>query len=903
MASTPSTLVHLRLDEPNDAVRPSDLIGSLQDLLPAAGAYPTTAALAATAFGYGTWVDGLLCDEASGNLVAAFGGGMNAVASGGSPSYGAAGPLRGTDKAVTISVAGTGFEAASTATGDIGTGESYALFAVIRTSAVTGADSYVFSKVDFVGGPGFYVRIGTDMSIFAKFSDTVHDAAAKTAANAVTANDWTLVGVAFDRTTNRMRVGARSLTTGATVISNEVDISAIGALSNTSPFRICRSGTLTSTISVAALYHTHGVGFAGGLSANMATALANFAKHALALMPPVVDAFTGRGRQFSAGYALDAADVVAGASLATRDTTVRAILSWDLTTQAAYGLPGTIVARGKGGSAAEFLAYGLELRVVNATTRIGEVRFIWQDTAGNLKTQLGGQFIVPSSGFFMLTAVRRWVSATQVELRYYAGGQLIGEFLSSDGDIGGGTMGTFTLGARSDTNGLGRYLCGVIDELQVFNYEITAEETAATWDRMARLQPRGYRAIRDLMQPGAPVSNDPTSRIQKLLRIIGHGIGYAAAQVENFRQNLLPDRAYGSALARWEGIMRESPKPTDSIATRRERVVAHFRQRSGAVINGVRASGVSVPAVQNALAGLLALAPSQLQVIALDQTIRDDFSAGLKTTRWMVNPSPQWTIAANALRLQAASAASLPFDGTNRSWYTCLANVGGNRANPNLNISTARYDGIGVRFLAKLAPTAIPTNGEVGVVFYDLALGNALLFGIRNNGGTYQLITETFRKWVSQGVTVQATTALVAHWLQLKPSSTANALLPQGDALFAPAWSTTSSTAGYTNTPDIQHAREFHWMGMYARSWGGVALGGALDVSFDDVIMRSPSSARSLRFYAYRDPTLPGAPDLVAAELALQRLKQAHTEAHVTQSLAFKATDPYSQAGRTPTTY
>jgi hypothetical protein len=304
--------------------------------------------------------------------------------------------------------------------------------------------------------------------------------------------------------------------------------------------------------------------------------------------------------------------------------------------------------------------------------------------------------------------------------------------------------------------------------------------------------------------------------------------------------------------------------------------------------------------VQNALAELLGLATSQLPVIAFDQTIRDDFSAGLKTTRWMVNPSAQWTAAANALRLQAASAASIPFDGTSRTWYTCLATAGGGRANPNLGISTARFDGLGVHFLAKVAPTTIPTNGEVGVVFYDLALGNALLFGIRNNGGTYQIITEPFRKWVSQGATVQATTTLVAHWLHLWQSTTGSP--PAGLKPFFAAWSTSSATAGYTTTPEIDHPQEFHWMGMYARSFTGT-LGAALDVSFDDVTMRSPSSTRALRFYAYRDPALPGAPDYQAAELALQRLRQAHTEAHVTQSLAFKATDPYSQAGRTPTAY
>ena len=68
------------------------------------------------------------------------------------------------------------------------------------------------------------------------------------------------------------------------------------------------------------------------------------------------------------------------------------LVAWDLAGQAAYGQPGTIVARGKGGAPAEFVSYGLELRVVNAASAIGELRLWWQDTAGNVRTQLGGQF-------------------------------------------------------------------------------------------------------------------------------------------------------------------------------------------------------------------------------------------------------------------------------------------------------------------------------------------------------------------------------------------------------------------------------------------------------------------------------------------------------------------------------
>src|SRR6185312_13580046 len=120
---------------------------------------------------------------------------------------------------------------------------------------------------------------------------------------------------------------------------------------------------------------------------------------------------------FSNGYALDGLDVTPGASLATRDVTLQAILSWDLVAQNAYGQDGTIVARGKGGSSAEYVAYALELHVVNVALQIGELRMWWQDTAGAVHAQPGGQFVLPPPGaFVMVSAVRRWVSSTDVEL-------------------------------------------------------------------------------------------------------------------------------------------------------------------------------------------------------------------------------------------------------------------------------------------------------------------------------------------------------------------------------------------------------------------------------------------------------------------------------------------------------
>lgn len=600
-------------------------------------------------------------------------------------------------------------------------------------------------------------------------------------------------------------------------------------------------------------------------------------------LPPVVSAFTGFGRQFSDGFALDGVDVdvVPGSTLATRDVTVQALLSWDFAGQNTYAQTGTIVARGKGNAAAEYVSYALELRVVNAALGIGELRWWWQDSTGAVKTQIGGQFIVPSSGFVLLTAVRHWVSSSSVELRYYVGERLVGEFLSADGDIGGGTTGTFCLGTRYSAGAPARFFNGILDEVRVLNYELTAEEIAATWNRISVLQPRGYKAIRDLVPPGAPISNDPSSRVQKVLRIAGHAIGYAAAQAENIRANLMPDRAYGPTLAQWEGAVGEAPKAPDTAPTRRKRVIGHLAQRAGTSIPGVRAT----------VADMLALAQSQVQVLAFDQTTRDDFSAGLKAERWWATPIAQWTIAANALRVQ--NVASIPYDGKDLSGLTALQAIGA--------------DGRAARVLAKLVPTTLAATSEVGVVLYNWAPGpsatDAFLLGLRFDG-SWRIVTETFRDGISQGgPTVQSTlggmpAALWLHLWQVDPGGGGNGFGTSATtANYLAAWSTTSQIAGYTTAPPIVHRTKHQWAGLYARTIGGAAN---IDVSFDDALIRAPFGGRSSRWYVFRDPTLPGAADLQAGHGAIQRLKHAHIGATVITAKSLLCDDVNSGCDRGP---
>ncbi len=188
------------------------------------------------------------------------------------------------------------------------------------------------------------------------------------------------------------------------------------------------------------------------------------------------------------------------------DAGVRKGLTWKNlvnVTVTPTGNLGSLYVRGKATSVAEYINAGLELRVVNAALAIGELRWLWQTSAGMLKRQVGAQFTAPTDGsYILLTATRRWVSSTSAVIRYYLGGQLLSEILTSDGDIGGGATGTTTIGARFDGSVFTDFFDGVIDELEVVDYEMSAREVAATWARINSGGSKYTRMMKALLPPG-----------------------------------------------------------------------------------------------------------------------------------------------------------------------------------------------------------------------------------------------------------------------------------------------------------------------------------------------------------------------------------------------------------------
>lgn len=586
-------------------------------------------------------------------------------------------------------------------------------------------------------------------------------------------------------------------------------------------------------------------------------------------LPAVTSGACGRARAFngSSGTGLVSQDQDSGSTLFTRDLTIQAIARWDAPRQASYGSLGTLVQRGYGfavGGSAETRSYALVIDTAGLPAGQGRLQWQWQDVAGAGHVQVGAVFTAPI-GFAMYTATRRWVSPTEVLLRYFVGDVLIGEEVSANGSIGGATIGTMQIGASAMLVGFGRYFVGDVDELAIIGRELTPEEIEATWLRISKYQPLGRQLLVEMHDPGFPLPSDPGSDVQMDLRMIGHGLGFAAALAEQVRTDILPQRAYGSVLDDWEEVVRATPAPPRDYETRRARVLARLRQRRGCSIDGIK----------DILPGLLGEATvDDLEFIAFSNKLTDDFST-FNPLKWDVKVGVN-TVSGKATFTPGPG--TYTFDGLTRDWITMRQTAGG--------------DGRQARQLVKMVWSTPQSNAEAGIYFENATTNDYLLLGLRDLAGSFRIETESFIAGVSQGVVQQAIIGAnpAAIWLHLYQTTT--------DGIWKAAWSTTSATAGYTVSGDITHPTVAHWAGCYLRSLS--ALGGGPVADFDDHILYVPFSGRAFNAYVLLDRDLGFTPDVAGANSAISGIKHAFTHAAFITSREFLAGDEDSGAGLTP---
>jgi len=595
------------------------------------------------------------------------------------------------------------------------------------------------------------------------------------------------------------------------------------------------------------------------------------------VMPLQAAASLGRGRLFNgATMGLSAVDKDPGATLLTRDMSIQVAMSWDAAAQDAAGTPGTIVSRGLGGSSAERVCYGLRFDVVDAATYTGLIRWYWQDVAGVEKLQDGAEVAMPPGQYTLLTATRRWVSPTEVELHYYVGDQLIGSVTSADGSIGGGTTGTLQLGCRTSGGVNGAFLAGTLDELMLLDRELCAEEVEATWLRITLYQPRGVQLFRESIDEDFPVSDVAASDVQLDIRMTGHGLGFAAAQAENLRANFIPQRAYGSTLEQWEEAVRVTPKPSpaaQSIQDRRARVLSRLRQRQG----------ISIPGLKESLRDLVDCDVDDLEFIAYDNTVTDNFTT-VDPILWDMSPTGCATANAGKARM-APGAGDYTLSNALQNWRTMARPV-------SQPVNVDEIGGIpqgGEVVTGKIVFTTPQNNVEVGVWTGNKALNNFMLLGLKQDG-VFKVVAENFISGMSQGLVTEEVLGAnpAAIWLRLRQDPDTGGWIP--------SWSVTSGTAGFTVAATIDQPAKVHWAGFYLR---GVAGAGPV-VDFDEFVLWTPSGTRPFNAYVFRDPGLGGQPDLVASHSVIAEIRHAFTHATIITSRALLCDNPDSGCDRGP---
>lgn len=273
----------------------SSLITAFQTALNAAcSPYPTTAATAAAAIGYGDFTSGAcwLMQEASGSLSAAFGAPSLAAVS--SPTYQNAGTTTG-DYAIGFNSANDAFSGGDVC--DVTATDDLIVAWVGYVPAAAGGNYSVVSKYDGANGWQIYLESGTGNVRFQGVNGGVALFNADAGNGSYHGAGWHVGIAVIDRSTGKARIGTRSLA-GTTTVSAE----ATTAATSTAGTAALRLGDLSSSPGTApigtylsAVYVVSGSSVATGLSANLEAALTTFANAINAAWTVSLETATGTG--------------------------------------------------------------------------------------------------------------------------------------------------------------------------------------------------------------------------------------------------------------------------------------------------------------------------------------------------------------------------------------------------------------------------------------------------------------------------------------------------------------------------------------------------------------------------------------------------------------------------------
>jgi hypothetical protein len=576
----------------------------------------------------------------------------------------------------------------------------------------------------------------------------------------------------------------------------------------------------------------------------------------------VVSGFVGPARRWDTAddpNGFQAVDDPDGDTLLTRDATIEALVTIADVLGAARGFPRCLYARGLGGAGAEeYVSLGLELELVADPPGHLELRMFWMDPDGNLKTQVGGVFVPPPTGYLYIAATRRWDASDSVACRYFVNAQQIAEVISADGAIAGDTTATTTIGIAGDgAGGFEHAWGGDVNQLKVSNYEKPASELEATFARIVRYSELGVALLASKMPRGSNWAA-PGTYWHKLTRIAGGVFGYALGKLEELRDNFLPARTYAPELARWERLNSISPRPRESLDRRRARV------------EGVmgRVNGESIELVQQVMAEPMATTPAGVTVLEFTNRIEEGFGAALSAERWWLQPdAANWTAAAGVLEATADL-------GDDWSWTASVKNA------HYAQISLSSGDGKLIH-QAKLVDVDITDNGSMwALALYNFRNHNLLLVGIEKVGGTLKLGYRSFIDGAAGAfVALEDPAPATPIWIRIRRD-------PDLPDTYELGWSTVSAIAGFDTLDVAGLIPDPEWAGFWFRSDGVITADS--EAHFDDLVVLTPEGDRPWFWYAVAE----GPFDFSIANAVAQRLTPAHAHGAAIQSTSVLYDDP-----------
>jgi len=322
---------------------------------------------------------------------------------------------------------------------------------------------------------------------------------------------------------------------------------------------------------------------------------------------------------------------------------------------------------------------------------------------------------------------------------------------------------------------------------------------------------------------------------------------------------VLPDAAPLGVIERWERICGLSAKPRDSLDVRRARLVGFLS----------REEGFRRAAIQEALAGVVGLAPEDVEIVEFSNTQTDDFAALNTAERWLVGDGT-WAAVAGKLRVDLATGADVTWAGKQLGAHVRMpVDNGGDTA--------------GLFVAAKLVAHTLPNQVGCGILLACRRTNNALYFGVFEDGGTRELVYRKIAGGVPGPSVILTSPVAGALWLRLQSAS--NGVLGS----FRFRWSAVGPDGPWTQLDNVAIGLSDMDNVGFGVFGDDDTINSDLQVDWDDFLVHAPKSPRPFNWYVYVDPALSPNPDMIGARHLVAKLKPAHTNASVIQSKSLLA--------------